>query len=412
MAAAWPLKGQPQARPALPACLPERLPPVMVSASLPSANATARPLTAVTAFGFIGPFIFLVSPVIAGQLALQWQWPAGDIGLLMAAELAGASLATFPAILLLRRLPWRPLTLGTGLIFILISLATAFVALGSGALGWMLGLSFLGGAAGGVLSVVSVMAASAYVAPHRAFACWAAGQTVSAALGLLLLPLLFNITGLAGLYGVLALMTVLAMATLGGLPDHWQTPPAALSSGRSGAAGLSLLAIFGYFTAVSGAWAFVGVPGAELGLSEPQIGTLTAVAMFTAVVGSAAASMVENGPLRTPSTLSVFVLLLLCLGLIAQTGSLPLYIVAVIAFQLCWSFLVPMLLATLADNDSKGNLMIFSNMIIGGGAALGPLVSGYALEHSGHYADVALLGGLLLLLTAASFLIARIRGRH
>lgn len=120
----------------------------MVSASLPSSNATARPLLAVTAFGFIGPFIFLVSPVIAGQLVLQWQ---------------------------------------------------------------------------------------------------------------LLLPLLFNITGLAGLYGVLALGTLLAMATLGGLPDHWQTPPAALSSGRSGAAGLSLLAIFGYFTAVSGAWAFVGM---------------------------------------------------------------------------------------------------------------------------------------------------------
>lgn len=55
--------------------------------------------------------------------------------------------------------------------------------------------------------------------------------------------------------------------------------------------------------------------------------------------------------------------------------------------------------------------MIFSNMIIGGGAALGPLVSGYALDHSGHYADVALLGGLLLL-TAASFLIARIRGHR
>lgn len=121
----------------------------MVSASLPSSNATARPLLAVTAFGFIGPFIFLVSPVIAGQLVLQWQ---------------------------------------------------------------------------------------------------------------LLLPLLFNITGLAGLYGVLALLVTLpAMATLGGLPDHWQTPPAALSSGRSGAAGLSLLAIFGYFTAVSGAWAFVGM---------------------------------------------------------------------------------------------------------------------------------------------------------
>ncbi|MDZ5645835.1 hypothetical protein [Nitrospirillum sp. BR 11828] len=46
-------------------------------------------LAAITAFGLIGPFVFLVSPVIAGQLALEWHWSPGDIGLLMSAELGG-----------------------------------------------------------------------------------------------------------------------------------------------------------------------------------------------------------------------------------------------------------------------------------------------------------------------------------
>ncbi|MEE3627602.1 hypothetical protein UCD39_27105 [Nitrospirillum sp. BR 11752] len=46
-------------------------------------------LAAITAFGLIGPFVFLVSPVIAGQLALEWHWSPGDIGLLMSVELGG-----------------------------------------------------------------------------------------------------------------------------------------------------------------------------------------------------------------------------------------------------------------------------------------------------------------------------------
>lgn len=369
-------------------------------------------LAAVTALGLVGPFVFLVSPVIAGQLILEWQWSATDIGLLMSAELAGAALVTLPAIFLLRRLPWRPLVVVTTLLFALTALASAWAAANGGPLHWLVPLRFLGGAAGGVLSVVCVLAAGASLLPHQAFACWSAGQTVSSGLGLLGLPLLFTFTGMTGLYLILAALAVLALLSLHGVPLCWEPPPQDVKPEKPLAAGLSLTAIFCYYVAISGAWAFVGVPGALLSLSEPDIGTLTAVAMFSAVVGSGLASLVGGSNQRTSATLAFFLLLLISLGLIATTGQTAVYIGSVLVLQTCWSFLVPMLMATLADNDGKGNLMIMSNMIIGGGASVGPLVAGTALEHGGSYTAIALLGAALLLTAAIAFLAARLRGNR
>lgn len=387
--------------------------PNMVTTASPTGTASTLPLLfAVAVLGLVGPFVFLVSPVIAGQLALQWHWSATDIGLLMFAELAGASLVTFPAIFLLRRLAWRPLALTTSVLFAVIALASAWVAAGGVPLEWLFPLRFLGGAAGGLLSVVCVMAAGASPVPHRAFAFWTAGQTVSAGLGLFGLPLLFTFTGMSGLYLVLAAMSVLGLVTLGGLPTRWQPHVHISRMAKPLAAGLSLAAIFCYYVAISGAWAFVGVPGGALGLSETDIGNLTSAALFTAIIGSAIASLVGDGAHRTPATLCFFALLLGSVALIALTGQTLIYIAAVLVLQTCWSFLVPTLMATLADNDGKGNLMIVSNMIIGGGASIGPVLAGAALEHGDSYTAVAVVGTALLILAAGAFLIARLRGNR
>ncbi len=380
--------------------------------STPEKTSSHSPLLAVAAMGLVGPFVFLVSPVIAGQLALQWNWSATEIGLLMFAELSGASLVTFPAMFLLRRLPWRPLAQTVSVLFAGTALMSAWVAAGGGHVNWLFPLRFLGGAAGGLLSVLCVMAASASLAPHRAFASWTAGQTVSAGLGLLGLPLLFAITGMSGLYLVLAAMSVLSLMTLGGLPTRWQPHVHVSRLAQPLASGLSLTAIFCYYVAISGVWAFVGVPGGALGLSENDIGNLTSAALFTAIIGSGIASLIGDGAHRTPATLIFFGMLLGSVALIASTGQTTVYIAAVLVLQTCWSFLVPTLMSTLADNDGKGSLMIASNMVIGGGASIGPVLAGAALEHGDSYAAVAVVGAALLILAAASFLIARLRGNR
>ncbi|ASG22271.1 MULTISPECIES: MFS transporter [Nitrospirillum] len=372
----------------------------------PAADQPVTPilsLAAITVFGLIGPFIFLVSPVIAGQLALEWHWSAGDIGQLMSVELGGAALVSFPAVFLLRRLPWRPLAAAASVVFAVAAVGSAMVARAGGDPAALVPLRFIGGAAGGMLSVVCLLAAGRSADPHRAFACWTGGQTVSAALGLLYLPRLFGHAGLAGLYALLGAAAFLALAVVAGLPAGWPRQPDAARGGRSVAARLNLFAIFCYYLAIGGAWAFVGVPGLGLGLSEEEVGTLTAVAMFTAILGSILATLAGRSRHRGVLSLGFFGLLLACLLALAFPPGRGVFVAAVVLLQVCWSFLVPMLLAALADTDAGGGLVILSNMIIGGGAALGPLLAGYALDYTGTYVAVAALGALLLVLSAAAF---------
>ncbi|MDZ5645834.1 MFS transporter [Nitrospirillum sp. BR 11828] len=314
----------------------------------------------------------------------------------------------------MRRFSWRPLTVAASLVFVGAAVGSGVVARAGGDAAWLIPLRFIGGAGGGALSVVCLLAAGRSADPHRAFACWTGGQTVSAALGLLYLPRLFGHVGLAGLYALLAVAALLALTMVAGLPGGW--PEAAGvqrgdggQRGGSTAARLNFLAIFCYYLAISGAWAFVGVPGLALGLTEEGVGTLTAVAMFTAILGSVLATLSGHARRRDAYTVGVFGLLLACLVALAFPAGRGGFIAAVVLLQVCWSFLVPMLLAALADADDGGGLVILSNMIIGGGAALGPLLAGYALDFAGSYVAVAAQGALLLALSAAAFIAARRR---
>ncbi|MEE3627601.1 MFS transporter [Nitrospirillum sp. BR 11752] len=309
----------------------------------------------------------------------------------------------------MRRFSWRPLTVVATLVFVGAGVGSALVARAGGDAAWLMPLRFLGGAGGGVLSVVCLLAAGRSADPHRAFACWTGGQTVSAALGLLYLPRLFGHVGLAGFYVLLAAAALLALAVVAGLPAAWPEQSGFERGGGSGAARLNLLAIFCYYLAISGAWAFVGVPGLALGLTEDGVGTLTAAAMFTAILGSVLATVSGHSRRRGAYTVGVFGLLLACLLVLAFPPGRGAFIGAVVLLQVCWSFLVPMLLAALADTDDGGGLVILSNMIIGGGAALGPLVAGYTLDYAGTYVAVAAQGALLLALSVAAFIAARRR---
>lgn len=360
-------------------------------------------LAAITLFGLIGPYTFLVSPVITGQMATQMSWSAGTIGLLMAGELAGASLISIPAMWLLRGMAPRRLAAISAILFIVANVAsgattdiTAFFA-----------ARVIAGAAGGVLSVICLIAAARSANPPRAFAFWTAGQTVSAAVGLFYLPNLFTVTGLGGVYDLLAVAGLVALVTLGGFAGERMALPPSHDAPKRRAARFNLLAIFAYYIAIGGAWAFAGIPASEIGFSDAGIGALTSGAMTAGILGSILASYVGGSSLRGRFVMGSYALLLGCFAVITLTKDHLLFSAAIIVLQVLWSFLVPLLLASLAESDDSGVMVILSNMIIGGGAALGPLLAGYTIDWTGGYHAVALEGAAILVLSILAYARAR-----
>ncbi|AWB07877.1 MFS transporter (plasmid) [Azospirillum humicireducens] len=359
---------------------------------------------AITLFGIVGPYSFLVSPVVAGQMAGQLDWSAGTIGLIMGCELAGASLVSFPAMRLLRVLSPRTVALLATVLFILANVASALVT----SVELFLPARIVAGAAGGILSVVALVSAARAANPPKAFAYWSGGQTVAAAIGLLYLPDLFVSTGIGGIYACLAAAALLSLVVIAGFGGGLLP---SLSGGGERhnlkAARWTLVAIFGFYVAVGGAWAFVGIPGAELGFTDAGIGMLSSLAMTAGILGSVLASHVGGKAHHNRFVLGSYLLLVLCLGVIELVSDHMVFAGVIVLLQVLWSFLLPLLLASLADSDDDGNMVILSNMIIGGGAALGPMLAGYTIDFLGGYGAVATEGGIILLLSAAAFARAR-----
>lgn len=122
------------------------------------------------------------------------------------------------------------------------------------------------------------------------------------------------------------------------------------------------------------------------------------------IVGAGCASLIGN---RLPR------LLLLLFGYSLMAGSVLLllgapplarFALAALAFKFTWTFILPLILACLADLDRSGKLMNASNLVIGGGLAIGPALAGRLIESTGGFQPLLIGGAGLTLLSLALIL--------
>ena len=59
------------------------------------------------------------------------------------------------------------------------------------------------------------------------------------------------------------------------------------------------------------------------------------------------------------------------------------YSAAIFAFKFAWTFVLPFILATVAQIDTSGRLVATLNFVIGAGLAAGPLLAGLMLDAGG-----------------------------
>lgn len=162
-------------------------------------------LAAIVLFAAITPTILMTAPAVAAQLATQWQLSASQIGDLFSTELGAMSLATLPALWWLKRVDWRRAALAAGVVFI----AANLLSILAHDYPMLLALRFCSALAGGSLMIICLSSAASTSNPGRVYGLWVMGQLVVGALGLSILPRLFEHYGLSACYLILAgLMTV------------------------------------------------------------------------------------------------------------------------------------------------------------------------------------------------------------
>lgn len=361
---------------------------------------------AIVLFAAITPAVLLMAPAIAAQLASQWQLSPTQIGDLFSAELGAMSLATLPAVWWLKQVDWRRAAFCSALLFILANLLSMLASDYS----LLLATRFCSALAGGSLMIICLASAAASPNPSRAYGFWVMGQLVLGAIGLSLLPMLFQHFGLGACYLILALLMLLCLPLARSFPagarstaGHDAKAPA-ISRTK---AVLGILGILTFYISLSGVWTFIGAIGGQSGLSAQTSGDILAIATLMGIAGALCATLFGH---RLPRSA------LLVLGYGMMAGSLLLllgqpqlarFALAALVFKFTWTFILPLILARMAEMDRSGRLMNASNLVISAGLAIGPTLAGRLIESSGGFQGLLLGGSLITLFSLALVLSCR-----
>nr|WP_310320420.1 MFS transporter [Hydrogenophaga palleronii] len=340
-------------------------------------------VVALVVFSALAPLLLLVAPAVATQLATQLGWGPSQIGTYFSVELGGLSLATLPSLLWLGRVNARHVALVAALVFAGGNLATAL---------WMpedfntlLALRALTAFGGGTLMVLCMTSAGVSPNRDRVYGLWVLGQLVAGAVGLYLLPQMFDALGLRSLYAALAMLTLVAMPLIRGFDPFLGRAAQAAAGARLsgvglGVAALSIGGVLALYLAIGGVWTFVGTAARQAGVDAAADGTLLALASLMGIAGAATASWIGDRCNRSIMMLVGYGLLVLSLVGLAQWTTVVGYGAAVFAFKFAWTFVLPFVLAAVANQDPSGRLISGLHFVIGMGLAVGPLLAGVLLE--------------------------------
>ncbi|MCA8214260.1 MFS transporter [Burkholderia cepacia] len=344
-------------------------------------------LVALVVFAAITPLLLLVAPAVAGQLATQLGLSASQIGTYFFVELGAFSLATVPSYLWLGRIDARRVAAFAIALFGAGNLLTALWMPGFVALLALRAVTALGG---GSLMVLCMTSAATSENSDRVYGLWVVGQLIAGAIGLFVLPHVFAAFGLRALYVALAGLALLAAPLSRGFPSSLGARTAPAQHARGAAArtpqGLIVLAIgavLTFYLAIGSVWTFASRAAAEAGLDPQSTGNVLAIASVMGIAGAALASCAGGRLARRAMLTAGYALLaasLVALAVMRQAGG---YSAAIFAFKFAWTFVLPFILATVAQIDSSGRLVATLNFVIGAGLAAGPLLAGLMLDAGG-----------------------------
>ncbi|MFL9996675.1 MFS transporter [Paraburkholderia sediminicola] len=346
-------------------------------------------LLSLVVFAAITPLLLLVAPAVAAQLGGQLGLSASQIGTYFFVELGAFSCATLPSLLWLGRVDARRVAAIATAVFCIGNFATAVLMPGFVALLVLRALTALGG---GTLMVLCMTSAATSGNRDRVYGLWVVGQLVAGALGLFVLPHLFDAFGLRALYVALAVLALIASPltrgfdpALGGANGKQvQQAGSGVNGSSTGStwflATLVIGGVLAFYVAIGGVWTFASKAASLAGLDAGHTGELLAIASVMGIVGAACASFIGNRIARAAMLLTGYTILVAALlGLSAHPGSTG-YAAAIFAFKFAWTFVLPFILAAAAKTDTSGRLIATLNFVIGAGLAVGPLIAGFLLD--------------------------------
>lgn len=367
--------------------------------------------TYIAVFSAVLYMTLLIAPVIAAKLTTQFGLSATEVGALLSLELGAFSLATVPAYLWLRKVNLVTATKVFTLVAVAGNIASGFVD----SYGLLICCRVLTSLAAGSITVIILTLSSRTANPSRAYGLFVTSQLIMGAIILAVFPAVFANAKVSAVYWTMAGLALCCLLVAGRIDGN------ALRSGPGLAAAapkfvasvrvpkfkaiFGLAAVLCFYISLSGVWSFMAqiAGGASIGLGTTSL--ILALATVPGILSSMLATVLGDHPKRALFLILGYVALIVSITMLFGLSGALRFALAAVVFKFAWTFILPYLLSSISDLDSTGQLMNTTNLMIGTGFAVGPILGGMLIEATGGFAamlTVAAVGAAVSMVFAVS----------
>ncbi len=354
---------------------------------------TPRTMTDRGAYTYIAVFsaalytVLLIAPVVAGKLAQQFALSSTQVGLIFSVELGAFSLATVPAYLWLRRVDLRTASYVACGLVVVGNVASGFVH----SYELLVLLRFLTAVAAGSITVIILSLSGRTANPSRAFGIFVVCQLAMGALIIALFPVVFASAPVAVVYWTLAVLTLLCLPVVRLIDGDFMRRPLTAAAATPGATTstspirfvLGLAAVLCFYIALSGVWTFMERIGTSAGNAPSGVAVILSLATVAGVTSALLATLLGDNPRRRLFLLGGYLGMALSVALLFGGPALLRFAVAAVIFKFTWTFILPYLLSALSELSTGGHVMNTTNLMIGTGFVVGPLLGGILIDAAG-----------------------------
>jgi predicted MFS family arabinose efflux permease len=375
---------------------------VTLTSARPAAGTDRGIYTYIAVFSAVLYMVLLIAPVIAGKLIAQFGLTPTELGMLFSLELGAFSLATVPAYLWLNRLNLRTVTYVCAAIAIAGNLASGFMD----SFALLVIVRVVTSLAAGSITVIILTLSGKTANPSRGFGVFVVFQLLMGAVILFAFPVLYADADVSAIYWTMAALTACCLPVVrmidGDMLRRPQAdadiPAAKTNAARAGSKVklvIGLAAVLLFYIGLSGVWSFMAQISGGAGIDLSTSSLVLAIATIPGIAAPLVATFLGDSPKRKWFLLIGYLALGSSVAMLFGAPGLIRFALAALAFKFAWTFILPYLLASLADIGGS-HVMNSTNLMIGSGFAIGPVVSGMLIESSGGG-----FGGMLLLAVIA-----------
>ncbi|VAW02036.1 hypothetical protein MNBD_ALPHA01-1829 [hydrothermal vent metagenome] len=342
----------------------------------------APTIAAVSLLAAITPAPAVLSPLLVGIYVTDLGISPQQGGYLIASELIGAALSTFSTLFLIGRVSWHRILYCSLAIIIFCYLLSVVIT----SIDVLMTVRFISGLALGTVMTLTIVVSGMMKNQERAFGFWSLGQIIFAVISFAIFPLIFPVIGLQGFFVIMAVMMSALL-----FPVRFM-PRAGRAEHNKGFGGIpvktkklapfGLLALFLFYAAIGGVWAYVERIADQAGFKADLIGYILSISSLAGVVGAAAATWVSKRYGRFLPSLCGYLLIAAGMLLLFGLESVLFYTLASLIFKFSWWFTAPYLLANMTNLDPSGRIAIIVNFVVACGMGLGPALAALVLDYT------------------------------